>query len=396
MKPSVKALRFINKGLRTMLKTTNVVVVAIAALAAAPVSHCLGSYHFMQIEKIVGGVNGDVTAQAIQLRMRSAGQGQMDNAKLIAWDAVGENPVVIIDFQNAVPNEAAGERILIISLPMAAYTDPAVEQNFFMEALIPESYLAAGSLTFQNDEETLLVWRASWGGTAYIGDTTGSLTNDDDREFGPPFGGPLPSSGLQVLEFAGDFDDKSSSNEADYLPSNEPGVLTNNSGDSFTLIVPDCDDPEGAGPDSDNDSVRDVCDECPDHEIKSQPGICGCGRLDTDSDSDGIPNCHDPDQGGQPPEDGNNNGNDNDSSDGGNDNSASDGSGNNINDNGSDTNDGGDDGSPRGCSPGLGAIFVGLLGLSGLRFLFAASRIRLRGEEQLPDGPAYPHLGDRP
>jgi hypothetical protein len=31
----------------------------------------LASYHFMQIEQVIGGVNGDSAAQAIQLRMRS-------------------------------------------------------------------------------------------------------------------------------------------------------------------------------------------------------------------------------------------------------------------------------------------------------------------------------------
>ncbi len=32
------------------------------------------SFHLMQIEQVIGGVNGDTNAQAIQLRMRFAGQ----------------------------------------------------------------------------------------------------------------------------------------------------------------------------------------------------------------------------------------------------------------------------------------------------------------------------------
>lgn len=34
-----------------------------------------------------------------------------------------------------------------------------------------------------------------------------------------------------------------------------------------------------------------VIDECPSDPLKSQPGLCGCGAADTDSDADGIPDC---------------------------------------------------------------------------------------------------------
>ncbi len=35
------------------------------------------TFHLMQIEQVIGGVNGDTTAQAIQLRMRFAGTRPM-------------------------------------------------------------------------------------------------------------------------------------------------------------------------------------------------------------------------------------------------------------------------------------------------------------------------------
>ena len=44
---------------------------------------------------------------------------------------------------------------------------------------IPATYLAAGSLTFEDDFGTIL-WRLSWGGPAYTGPNTGALTNDAD------------------------------------------------------------------------------------------------------------------------------------------------------------------------------------------------------------------------
>ena len=36
-----------------------------------------------------------------------------------------------------------------------------------------------------------------------------------------------------------------------------------------------------------------VVDNCPEDPNKSEPGACGCGALDTDSDSDGTPDCND-------------------------------------------------------------------------------------------------------
>jgi hypothetical protein len=49
-----------------------------------------------------------------------------------------------------------------------------------------------------------------------------------------------------------------------------------------------------AGPcimDADGGYVSGDC--CPNDPLKTQPGICGCGTPDTDSDYDGTPDCHD-------------------------------------------------------------------------------------------------------
>jgi hypothetical protein len=46
--------------------------------------------------------------------------------------------------------------------------------------------------------------------------------------------------------------------------------------------------------DSDGDGVPDKCiDECPDDPAKSLPGACGCGIPDTDTDTDGVADCLD-------------------------------------------------------------------------------------------------------
>ncbi len=47
----------------------------------------LASFHFMQIEQVIGGVNGDTSAQAIQLRMRSSFQQFVAGARMHRWIA---------------------------------------------------------------------------------------------------------------------------------------------------------------------------------------------------------------------------------------------------------------------------------------------------------------------
>ena len=42
------------------------------------------------------------------------------------------------------------------------------------------------------------------------------------------------------------------------------------------------------------DEDADVCDECPDDPDKLEPGVCGCGDADVDTDEDGALDCNDP------------------------------------------------------------------------------------------------------
>lgn len=198
-------------------------------LAVAVASPARASFHIMQIEQVIGGVNGDVGSQAIQLRMRLASQNFVSLARLRAWDAAGANPVVIMDPTTDVAIGAVGSRVLFATSSFASRFGPT--PDFIMTNPIPASYLAAGSLTWEDNFGTVY-WRLSWGGAAYTGPGTGSTLNDASGDFNPPFPSGLPTSGNQALLFTGLATAASTDNATDYqLTSGDP-VFTNNAGQS--------------------------------------------------------------------------------------------------------------------------------------------------------------------
>jgi len=188
----------------------------------------------MQIEEVMGGVNGQTSIQAVQLRMRSFGQSFVSNAQLVVRDAAGNNPVVLIAFPTDVTNSAAGSTVLAATSGFAAATIPSVTPDFIFTNPIPDSYLPAGTLTYEDNFGTVL-WRLSWGGSAYTGPGTGSLTNDADGIFNPPYPDSLPSTTDQALLFQGSATAQSSNNLADYALTPGAATFTNNTGTSGTI-----------------------------------------------------------------------------------------------------------------------------------------------------------------
>jgi hypothetical protein len=272
----------------------------------------------MHTEQVVAGVNGDTSAQAIQLRTREAGQNYVSRAKLIAWDAQGQNPIVLIDFDKNVAVASAGARILVATPRFALYTAPAAQPDFVFENPIPDSYLRAGSITFEDDEETLIVCRLSWGGAEYTGDTHGALTNDDDGNFGPPFPTPIPTGDLRALAIQLPVNAITTSNAADYALTEGPAVFVNNTGQSFTLAPLNCpggsDDADGdlicsnvdncagvsnyAQRDADADGAGDACDVCPnDRHTSTDAALCASVDDGGDDSGDGGGSEGDPDVG---------------------------------------------------------------------------------------------------
>ena len=208
------------------------VTVALATLLARPAG---ASFHLMQIERVIGGVDGSTAVQAIQLRMRSAFQELVSNGRLVVRDATGANPVVLIAFPTNVANFSAGDRVLAATSAFASATSPALTPDFILTNPIPASYLPAGTLTWEDNLGTIL-WRLSWGGAGYTGPGTGAITNDADGIFSPPFAGPLPSSSGKALAFQFAASALSTNNAADYALTTSPASFTNNARVSGTIV----------------------------------------------------------------------------------------------------------------------------------------------------------------
>ncbi len=248
-----------------------VVVAGITSTTSGATSAADAVFHLMQIEQVIGGVNGDTTVQAIQLRMRSTFQQFVGGARLRAWDAQGQNPVLLTDFGMNVAFGGAGRRVLITTANFFGVLDGLLAPDFIMANLIPASYLAAGSITFESDPfygyDGTIWWRLSWGGAGYTGSTLGAGgvgANDADGDFGR-WPGPLPSADVQALQFQRPATAQSTNNADDYALTAVPAMFTNNAGQTATLT-----------PDSDDDGVPDDEDACPDSDLSETVIIDGC------------------------------------------------------------------------------------------------------------------------
>jgi len=211
------------------------IVFATLALATLLVRPAGATFHLMQVERVIGGVDGSTAVQAIQLRMRASFQNLTSNARLVVRDATGANPVLLIAFPTNVTNSAAGDRVLAATSAFASATSPPLTPDFILTNPIPASYLPAGTLTFEDNLGTIL-WRLSWGGAGYTGPGTGALTNDADGNFAPSFAGPLPSSSGKALLFQFAASALSTNNAADYALTTSPASFTNNARVSGTIV----------------------------------------------------------------------------------------------------------------------------------------------------------------
>ncbi len=216
-------------------RTSATLSLKVAALLLAGATTAHATFHAMQIEQVTGGVNGDTSAQAIQLRMRSSLQTSVAGASLVVRDAAGANPVTIIVIPSNVGG-TTGDRILVTSSNFVNYTSPTVSPDFSMTSLIPTNYLAAGRLTWE--KTGIIYWSLSWGGTNYTGPNTGDFSNDLNGNFGPPFPGPLPATSTAALLYTNTATSLSRSNVVDYIVTPVSAVFTNNARQGATVVAP--------------------------------------------------------------------------------------------------------------------------------------------------------------
>ena len=196
------------------------------------ISSSQAGFHIMQIEQIIGGINGDVTAQAIQLRLRQGGQNFVSGTTLIARDAAGNNAITLITIPASVTNGTGGDNILLTTSAFNTVMSsvPGYVADFTLTNPIPASYLNGGKLTFQAG--ATIYWSVAFG--AYAGTNTGDATNDADGNFGTPTVA-LPSSGRQGVRFTGAFGAASTTNAADYALTADPATVRNNARTSFVV-----------------------------------------------------------------------------------------------------------------------------------------------------------------
>jgi len=213
--------------MRTILSTVAVLGISAAASQAA--------FHVMQIQEIIGGVNGNTTAQAIQLRVRAGGQIFSTGYRLRAWDAAGATPILLLTIPSNISNGNAGDNILFTTTSFDSLMSgvSGYAKDFTLTNPIPASYLSGGKVTFEDGGGTVQ-WSVAFG--AYTGTNTGATTNDADGNFSPAFASALPTSSRQGIIFTGLATDPSTNNAANYALTANPATVRNNAGNSFTVV----------------------------------------------------------------------------------------------------------------------------------------------------------------
>jgi hypothetical protein len=210
-------------------------LVLTACTAGILTSTAPAAFHLMQIEEIIGGIAGDPTAQAIQLRMRGGGQNQVQLSRLQAWDANGQNPVLLLDITATVSNSSGGAAILLSTASFDSYMAGVAgyDSDFTLANAIPASYLSGGKVTFEDDGGGVY-WSVAFGN--YTGTNTGFTDNDSNGNFGAPFPNALPTSTLRGIRFTGTSSALSTTNAADYAFTPDPATVRNNANQSFVVV----------------------------------------------------------------------------------------------------------------------------------------------------------------
>jgi hypothetical protein len=267
----------------------------IIGLAAVPAP---ASFHLIDVNEVF--TNADGSVQYVELIARDNNQTNLTPTRVTALNKDGSVTNLVFNFTSSFNQLNKNETILIAT--------PDFES---VAGFAPDFVTPAGSLIFYPDGR--VVFRQDSGSiidaVAY-GEYTG-----DNSGFGDP-AAALPCDGVNSLNRSGTGND----NESNWsIGTNSP---TRNDGTTTTLNLvesdcngngiddlceinlgdaPDCNGnrtPDECESDRDGDGAIDDCDGCPDDPNKIEPGVCGCGVPDTDSDGDTVPDCIDKCPGG--------------------------------------------------------------------------------------------------
>jgi hypothetical protein len=70
------------------------------------------AFHLNEIDKILVGYNGDMTIQAVEIKMITSGENFVSGMSIAVYDSTGTLVANLGTFGSSVPNGAAGDRIL--------------------------------------------------------------------------------------------------------------------------------------------------------------------------------------------------------------------------------------------------------------------------------------------
>ena len=216
----------------------------IVALAASLLPRpAIAAFHLMEIEQVIGGVNGDTTAQAVQLRCGSAVNNFVGGqVRLVVRDAAGANPVTLVERSRCPIRRTARCAREILSTTAAFNSQDHAGRRArttrwprFRPATWPRARSRSRAVAGTRRAVARLLGRRRLHGPQTV-DLTNVATDLD----APAFAGALPSGGPQALRFTPACATVSTNTAAQYALTAGAAVFSNNNvtPTAFTVNLP--------------------------------------------------------------------------------------------------------------------------------------------------------------
>lgn len=107
-------------GFRRRFRAAAALGAALALCPAAPAGAGPQAFHHIEINKLLVGYNGDMTIQAVELKLLAAGERFVSGASIALYDSTGALTANLGTFASDVANGAAGDRILCATAAFAS------------------------------------------------------------------------------------------------------------------------------------------------------------------------------------------------------------------------------------------------------------------------------------